>query len=158
MRAGILLLVCLVAACGDDPAARPAPRVTHEDFERSAFVRKYPPLERSGAARYAFADPSEPARRVLVQFAPPAGDVKSIVVTWHGDGAAPAWSSVKKQFHADLLEATFWDVDYGELSVFVVEHGAKAYAAADAMPRMRLGPVHAYAGSAGSTLVVGLER
>ncbi len=83
--------------------------------------------------------------------------MSGFTVKWSGEPSTPAaWSSVKKQFMADLLEATFWDVDYGQLSSYVMKSGEGLFLPSG--PTAQLGPAWTRAGSQGSDFLVRIER
>jgi len=159
-----LFLVAALGGChsGHDQAAAPegALTVTVGDFERSSFYRKHPPASREqtpGRLAYRFEDRYKESSGIEVALDVEGDRVSAFTVTWFGDASRPAaWSSIKKQFVADLLEATFWDVDYGQVSSRVMESGTRPYSASE--PALPLGQARIRAGSSGSDLVVRLER
>jgi hypothetical protein len=154
-----------LACCSRSPeidASRPAqqaPAFGIAEFEQSAFYRRHPPKNRedqAGAIAYRFVDPYGESRDIVVQFAPGRDRIRAITVTWHADRAEGAgWSSIKKQFMADLLESTFWDVDYGQVSSYMMEQG-KAAQGGQAVPMA--GGVSIVSAAAGSDLTLRLER
>ena len=151
------LCTLALAACGRAASeAKPAPQLGVADFQASAFLRRHPAkaMRSEGGARiYSFADAYSESERIEVALGP--DPVRSITVRWVGEPDHPAqWSSVKKQFMADLLESTFWDVDYGQVSSYLMDLH-QPYADGPGAP---IGPARIRAGSSGSDLVVRLER
>ena len=161
-----------LAACGpsQQPAERgkaaeskeAAIRLSVQDFERSSFCRRHPPKTRqseAGTVAYSFDDAYSESRRIVVELGSNPDRISTITVTWFGETYRPAaWSSIKKQFIADLMESTFWDVDYGQVSSYVLEHQKDLYSPAQAAAPMGESGVRIRAGTAGSGLVVSLAR
>jgi len=117
----LVVSVLLPAACSREP--QPAVEAASvAGFERSAFLRRHPPLareQRDGALIYRFEDRYGESRQISVSLAPATGELVAVTVDWRGDSNA-RWSSIKKQFVADLLESTFSEVDYGSLSAYAM--------------------------------------
>jgi hypothetical protein len=164
MKLAAVLAVLLLIACGE-PERSSDVRVSVAGIEQSAFVRKHVVRERRSIARpeggvtHVFLiEDAYQKDGVTLELWPSAESVTGLRVTWPGGAAPAAWSSIKKQFVADLLEATFWDIDYGEVSTYLVEHGARRYDSIDAVPRHPMRAVKIHAGVVGTSLVVGFER
>ncbi len=162
-RLALLFVFAVLAACGrsgSDKAAAQGPTVSLGDFEHSSFYRKHPAVsreQRTGRRVYRFDDRYSESRSIEIAFDVEGERVSGFTLTWSGEPDHPAqWSSVKKQFMADLLESTFWDVDYGQVSSHLMDEGTRTYSAAD--PAVPLGPVRIRSGGSGSDLIVQLER
>jgi hypothetical protein len=157
--------LALLAGCGDaqEQAAQPE-ALTLAAFEKSAFVRKHPAKDKSvqalqpagQATLYSF-DDTETDGRIVVQFEPSPERIGTITITWPSEGAGfPApWDSIKKQFLADLLESTFSDVDYGQVSAHVL---GRVEGSMVADPGLALDKARLRAGHSGDDLVVEISR
>ncbi len=158
-----IALLVVLSACGrprEEKVPEAMLNVTINDFEHSAFYRRHPPtLRQSSPGRflYRFDDRYSESKSIEVAVDLEGDRVSGLTVKWSGDFSRPAaWSSVKKQFMADLLEATFWDVDYGQLSSYVMKQEQALYLPSG--PTAQLGPAWIRVGSRGSDLFVRLEK
>jgi hypothetical protein len=142
--------------------------LTVRGFEDSGFLERYRPVDRrrnwhGGQLLHAwlFDDPENPRGRILVELGPSADDVQFVTVVWHGETlyTRASWTSMKSRFIADLVESTFPEVDYGELSAYVWRQQERSYPeGVGAMPKAVLPGAKVIAGASGSSLVVGFER
>lgn len=160
---GLASALLVLSACSrsrEDKAQEAVLNVTLNDFEHSAFYRRHPPASRQsspGRFVYRFVDRYSESQAIDVAVDLEGDRVSGLTVKWSGDLSNPAvWSSVKKQFMADLLEATFWDVDYGQLSSYVMKQEQAVYLPSG--PTVQLGPAWIRVGSRGSDLIVRLEK
>ena len=142
--------------------------LTVSEFEHSNFLARYRPVDvrRNWHAgyllhAYLFEDPENPRGRILIELGPSADNVQSVSVVWHGQAIyqRASWSTLKSRFMADLVESTFPEIDYGELSRYVWEQQARSYPeGSGAMPKVMLSNARVMAGASGSSLVVAYER
>lgn len=157
----LIFLLLGLAGCSREPLPA-AEAASVAGFERSAFLRRHPPLAREpreGTLSFRFSDPYGESSQILLSLAPPAGDLAAVTVAWRGDSSA-RWSSIKKQFVADLLESTFSEVDYGSLSAYAMSlanasepNGASAWTDASGTVEARF-----HASGADFTLVLNRVR
>jgi hypothetical protein len=146
----------------------PGDVLTLRDFEQTGFVARYRLLDRrrngQGAQQvngYLFEDPENPRARVMVELGPDPQNVQFVTVVWHGEALIkPAsWTGMKSRFIADLVQATFPEIEYGELSSYVWEQQGQSYPeGVGAIPKARMPGARVFAGATGSSLVVGFER
>lgn len=145
-----------------------ADTLTVAAFEHSGFLSRYRPIglrsngQGAQALRaYLFEDAENPRGRVMVELGPRPDNVRFVTVVWHSETIAgpAAWTSMKSRFMADLVEATFPEIEFGELSSYVWEQQGHSYPEGlGAIPRARMPGAKVFAGATGASLVVGFER
>jgi hypothetical protein len=159
----VAALAWLAGCDAREQAAQPEV-LTVASFEKSAFMRRHPandksvqPLQPAGQATLYGFDDTETEGRIVVQLEPSPERVSTITITWPSEGTGfPApWDSIKKQFLADLLESTFSDVDYGQVSAHVLQRPEGSMAAD---PGLALDKARLRAGHSGDDLVVEISR
>ena len=158
----ICLVGCVLVACGKPAAAPNREALSAAEFESGAFFRRHPSSDRrvdsSAAPRtawiYALRD-TETRGSVSLLLQGSAGRIETIQVTWPAGEEPAAWNSIKKQFVADLLESSFSEVDYGQLSAYVLAHTYERYQTARASV---LNGTEVKVGRLGGRLVLALRR
>jgi hypothetical protein len=157
IAAGVLTLMGCRAA--DAPGPEP---LAAADFESGAFFRRHPSSDRrvdsTAAPRmawiYSLRD-AETSGLISLVVHGTERRIESITVTWPSGEQPAGWNSIKKQFVADLLESSFSEVDYGQLSAYVVAHSFERFQSAT--PGV-LGGTEVKAGRSGGRLVLALRR
>jgi hypothetical protein len=149
-------------------AAAAADLLSVRDFEQSGFFRRYRPVDTRRTSHggsllhaYLFEDPENPHGRILIELGPAADNVQFVTVVWHGEAIyqRASWTTLKSRFMADLVESTFPEIDYDELSQYVWEQQQRSYPeGVGAMPKGTLRNARVMAGASGSSLVVAFER
>lgn len=141
---------------------------TIKTFEASNFYRKYKPKKQSwklsnGATNYSYLidDTENSGQSIGIDITEDKAGTNSVSVSWTGtSNLNPArMTKTKEGFLTEFLQAASPITSAADVVKYIKKAGSKNYPdGSNAMPRTTIGGLHMVSGSAGSNLIVGLER
>ena len=137
-------------------------------FEATSFYKKnFPtkdswPLKTGGMNNsYSFDDSENLGAHISVSITETNSGPSDVSVIWYGKSTkAPArMTKTKEAFLSDLLSVTAPSVNPKQVVAYIKKVGSKSYSGGStAMPRTKIAGLNMHAGTAGESLIVGIER